>query len=409
MLREFFGDFRVLSRYPQLFPLCFAVFVSMLGFGLVMPLLPIYARDFGATGTQLGLMTTSFAVARLVTTLPGGFLADKVGRKRPVILGLLAYSVVMALYGFSNDVNQLILLRGLQGLASGVVWPPLSTMVADVTLPKDRSKAMGLYSSMWFLGMVVGPSLGGVLTSLSTIAVPFYVCGALALGSGMLVTFTVKETAVKERMEKKVKEEDSDHPSSSGRLKTLTPYLTTFIGLCVARFVLAFSTSLIQPVLSVYANEELGLNEVAVGALFTMQGLVTLFATLPIGSVGDKTGRKRLIILGKILDVVSVTLLVFIGGFWQAVFVMMIRGLGRASTNPSIMAIFSTLVPLPRRGRSMSIFNVFQNVGLVVGATVGGFLYEFSSETPFLACAAVGLIGVFVVLATVSEPKEDLH
>jgi multidrug resistance protein len=408
LLREFFDDFRVLSRYPQLFPLCFAVFVSMLGFGLVMPLLPIYARDFGATGTQLGLMTTSFAIARLVTTFPGGFLADKVGRKRPVILGLLAYSVVMALYGVSQDVNQLILLRGLQGLASGVVWPPLSTMVADVTLPRDRSKAMGLYSSMRFFGMVVGPGLGGILTSISSIAVPFYACGALALVSGILVIIIVKETVGKERSDETVNSEGSDPPSRTKK-GTLTPYLMTFIGLCIAQFVLAFSTSLVQPVLSVYVNEELGLNEAAVGLLFTMQGLTTLFATLPIGSVGDKTGRKKLIVLGQLLDVTSVTLLIIIGGFWQAVYVMMIRGLGRASTNPSIIAIFTTLVPLSRRGRSMSLFNIFMNVGLVAGATVGGLLYEVSSETPFLACAAVGLIGILMVILTVKEPKEGLH
>ncbi|MCW3993706.1 MAG: MFS transporter [Candidatus Bathyarchaeota archaeon] len=159
MLHTFKNDLKLLSRYKQLFPLCFAVFVSMLGFGLVMPLLPLYARDFGATGTQLGFLTASFAITRIITTFPGGWLADKVGRKTPVVVGLLAYSIVMTLYGFCQDVNQLILLRSLQGMASGIVWPVISTMVADITLPEDRGKAMGLYSSMWFLGMVVSPGI----------------------------------------------------------------------------------------------------------------------------------------------------------------------------------------------------------------------------------------------------------
>jgi len=121
MLRQFKDDLMVLSKYSQLFPLCFAVFVSMLGFGLVMPLLPIYARNFGASGLQLGLLTSSFAVARLTTALPGGWLADKLGRKKPVVLGLLVYSIVMSLYGFSQDVFQLILFRAFQGMASGIV------------------------------------------------------------------------------------------------------------------------------------------------------------------------------------------------------------------------------------------------------------------------------------------------
>ncbi len=101
----------------------------MLGFGLVMPLLPIYARNFGATGTQLGLLTASFAITRAITTFPGGWLSDKMGRRKPIIAGLLAYSVVMGLYGFSEDVNQLIFLRALQGFASGIVWPVIKILL----------------------------------------------------------------------------------------------------------------------------------------------------------------------------------------------------------------------------------------------------------------------------------------
>ncbi|MCW3981846.1 MAG: MFS transporter, partial [Candidatus Bathyarchaeota archaeon] len=103
-------------------------------------------------------------------------------------------------------------------------------------------------------------------------------------------------------------------------------------------------------------------------------------------------------------------LVVLAGGFWPLLLIMMMRGFGRAASNPSITAIFSGLVPLSKRGRGMGIFSVFQNVGLVVGATTGGFLYEFiSSESPFVACALVGLIGVLVVIFTVSEPKRGLR
>ena len=390
----------------------------MLGFGLVMPLLPIYARDFGATGTQLGFLTASFAIARLITTFPGGWLADRAGRKKPIILGLLAYSVVMALYGFSQDANQLIVLRGFQGMASGVVWPVISTMVVDMVPPKDRGKAMGLYEMMHFLGMVIGPGLGGVLAGVFTIAVPFFVCGVLAFFSSILVVFTVQETVTT-----KLSVDDSPtenayfgiNSKTSGRndiiraVKELTPYAGIFVGLCVARFVLAFSNSLMQPVLSVYAYEEIGISEAGVGMLFTVQGIVTLFATIPMGTVADRVGRKPMIVLGKIVHASAAILVIFSGSLLPLLLVMTMRGFGRAASNPSITAMFSGLVPVSKRGRGMGIFNIFQNVGLVVGATAGGFLYEFSSsEAPFIACACVGLIGVLVVLLMVSEPKQGL-
>jgi len=404
----------ILFSYSQLFPLCFAVFVSMLGFGLVMPLLPIYARDFGATGTQLGFLTASFAIARLITTFPGGWLADRAGRKKPVILGLLAYSAVMSLYGFSQDVNQLILLRGLQGLASGIVWPVISTMVVEMVLPRDRSKAMGLHEMMHFLGMVIGPALGGVLAGVFTIAIPFLVCGVLAFFSSLIVALTVQETvSAKQRTE-------NPHPRTDSRistrneaistLKKLTPYTSIFIGLCIAQFILVFSNALMQPVLSVYANEEMGISEVGVGMLFTVQGIVTLLATIPMGIVADEVGRKPMIVLGKIIHASAALLVIVSGSLWPLLLVMTMRGFGRSMSNPSITAMFSGLVSTSKRGRGMGIFNLFRNVGLVVGSAVGGFLYEFSSsEAPFIACTGVGLIGVLVVLLMVSEPKQGLR
>jgi len=417
MLRSFKEDLKLLSRYTQLFPLCFAVFVSMLGFGLVMPLLPIYASDLGATGIQLGLLTGSFAITRTITTFLGGWLADKVGRKTPVIVGLLAYSVVMTLYGFSQDVNQLILLRGLQGLASGIVWPVISVMVADIALPEDRSKAMGLYEMMLFLGRVVGPGLGGVLSDVFTQAVPFFFCGMLAFLSMILVAFSVQETFKNDEIIER-RQKDSKHTpkpnfgtSANGSFfHKMTPYPRTFLGLCVAVLIVSFSSSLIQPVLSVFAEEKLGISVAGVGVLFSVMGAVMLVTALPIGTVADRAGRKPVFILGKIVDAISVILIILSGGFWPLLFVMMLRGFGRAASNPSITALFSSLVPASHRGKGMGVFNVFRNIGLVVGSTIGGFMWDVSStESPFIACAIITMVGVIIALLTVSEPKKGFE
>lgn len=416
MLRTFKADLRVLLRYNELFPLCFAVFVSMLGFGLVMPILPIYARDFGATGIQLGFLTASFALTRVVSTLPGGWVSDRMGRKKPMAAGLLMYSVVMALYGFSQDVNQLILLRSLQGVASGIVWPVISTMIVDIALPEDRAKALGFYETMHFLGMIVGPGLGGILAGVFNISVPFFVCGGLAFVTTILVAFTVRETVTTKtsnntsqaEIDLPVKPTSSRSPNTILQgIRQLTPYPYIFLGICLARFIIAFSHSLIQPVLSVYANEVLGISETGVGILFSIMGVVTLLTTLPLGSVADNTGRKPVLILGKVFDGVSALLVIFSGSFWPLFFVMMLRGLGRGATNPSITAMFSSVIPASKRGRGMGIFNIFQNIGLVVGSSIGGFLFEFyTRETPFIACGTISLIGAALVFLMVSEPKQ---
>ena len=241
----------------------------------------------------------------------------------------------------------------------------------------------------------------------------------MAFVSSILVVFTVQETVT-------TKQSIDDPPTKNAysgtnsktpvhnnivrAVKELTPYAGIFIGLCVARFILAFSTSLMQPVLSVYANEEIGISEMGVGMLFTVQGIVTLFATMPMATIADRVGRKPMIVFGTIIHASAAILVIFSGSLWPLLLVMTMRGYGRAVSNPSITAMFSGLVPISNRGKGMGIFNIFQNVGLVVGATVGGFLYEFSSsEAPFIACAGVGLIGVLVVLLMVSEPKQGLR
>jgi len=420
MLQAFKSDLQLLSRYKQLFPLSFAVFVSMLGFGLVMPLLPIYARNFGATGTQLGFLTASFAVTRTLTTFPGGWLADKAGRKKPVVTGLLVYSIVMTLYGFTQDINQLILLRALQGMASGIVWPVISTMVADITSPQDRGKAMGLYQTAWFSGNVLGPSIGGVVAGVFSLAAPFFICGVLAFVTMFLIIFTVQETAKatpeecpEESQTKLSSAPRMDATSSRGRarrLHGLTPYPGAFIGLCIVGLIISSSHSLIQPILSVFANEELGVSVANVGILFTLMGITSIITTLPMGAVSDRVGRKTTLTLGKVIDAFSAVLIIMSGSFWFLLLVMMLRGVGRGASNPSLVALFSSLMPASNRGKSMGIFNSFQNVGLVVGSTLGGFLYDaVSYQFPFIACAAISLVGIAVIFLTIREPEEGLE
>ena len=132
MLREL----KILTKYRNFLELCFAVLVSMIGFGLILPLLPIYGREMGASGVYLGLLTSLFGITRSITSLPGGVLADKVGRKKLIVGGLLAYTVVMFLFGVSTNLYHLLILRACQGAASGVVWPVAATMVADIVEPK---------------------------------------------------------------------------------------------------------------------------------------------------------------------------------------------------------------------------------------------------------------------------------
>jgi multidrug resistance protein len=399
-------DVKLLFKNRQLLFLSFAVFVSMLGFGLIMPLLPLYARRFGASGVELGLLTTSFALARIITTFPGGWLADKTGRKPPIITGLFFYSIVMTLYAFSQNVHYLIFLRGLQGAASGLVWPVISTMIGDMVHPKDRSKAMGLYEMTWYLGLAVGPALGGILSAFFGLAMPFYVCGILAFMTMMLVAFTVKETSLYN--DNGVSwQGNACKKDFKASFSFLTFYPRVFLGFCIVGFAISFSQSLIQPILSVYADEQLGFSEIAIAMLFTANGLANFVLTLPASTVADRVGRKHVIIFGMLLDGFSTMLIALFSDYWMLFLFMSMRGVGHASSNPSISAMVCGLVPISSRGKVMGIFNMVRNVGLVAGSFFGGLLYDGVSPTaPFWMCALVEFIGFSCVVFMIKEKVE---
>ena len=174
-----------------------------LGFGLFSPYLPLYAQLLGAISVQIGFLTSAFMATRCVMATPFGYLSDRIGRKRMIVAGLFAYSVISASYGLATHWTHLTLIRAFQGIASASVWPVILAFIADLIPPEDRAFAMGLYNSVGMGAWVIGPAVGGAIQQYSrrylgvslteSYHIPFYVCGALGLASALLVLLLVEE------------------------------------------------------------------------------------------------------------------------------------------------------------------------------------------------------------------------
>ena len=179
-------------------PILFAVmFLVMVGFGIIIPVLPFYAENIGASPTQLGFLMAVYSLMQLLFAPIWGRISDVIGRKPVIIIGILGLSLSFYLMGVSTSLWMLFVARIIGGILSSANMPTVMAYVADITSLEDRGKGMGVVGAATGLGFVFGPAIGGVFSKIS-LSMPFYVAGVTSLFTFFLVLFLLKESLTKE-------------------------------------------------------------------------------------------------------------------------------------------------------------------------------------------------------------------
>ncbi len=404
-IKSILSDLKIVLEYKELLILIFAVFVSMIGFGLVMPFLPIYARDFGATKTHIGLMLGVFSIVKIAVAPIGGKLADMYGRKYIMVGGMFTYMVVMFLFGAARTLPELFIYRGGQGAASGMVWPVAMTYIGDVVKKEDRGKAMGLYSMAFASGNATGPVLGGLIASYYSLSVPFFFTSALAATSGLLLLFGVKESYEGSRRKKSKKSRRNPLSFLKFNLSDITPHPKTFLGLTVGSFTIFFGLSMVWSMLSLFGDEILYLTAFQISLIFTLIGVVQVVIMFPAGSLSDRIGRKKLIVSGALISSVFAGVIGLSTGFIFIMVAVAFYTFGRALARPSFPAFVSSLTSIEHRGKMMGIYNFAQNLAFATGSFLGGSVADvFGLRYPYFIALIVGIAGVAFIVVTVKEP-----
>ena len=198
----------------KVFPiLSVSIFCAMLGSGLIVPLLPLYAQDLGATGTQLGILVAGYGISNSLFTPIMGRLSDRKGRKRFLYIGLFFYAILSLGYVWAADVTQLTLVRVIQGVAGAMIIPIAMAYVGDLSPKGQEGRWMGYANAAFFSGFGIGPLLGGTLTESLGINASFYTMGGLCMLAFLVVLILLPESS-----ERKIGEKDSgsDNTGKSG-------------------------------------------------------------------------------------------------------------------------------------------------------------------------------------------------
>ena len=384
-----------LQEFEKLLVLCFATFLVMAGQGVIGPVLPLYAKNFGVSATVVGLTLTVFALARLILNVPAGMIADRFGRRILLIGGPILTSIGMFGSGFAGDIWSLLIWRFIAGGGSAFYMSGALIYLIDIA-PSDR-RARYVATNQWALsvGVALGPGIGGLVAERWGLAAPFHVVGVIALIAAAYAIFRLPETR-----------------NSTGRAsESKSPVRDAALIIRSAPFVaIAFVTGTIfmtragtrATLVPLHADDTLSWGPGEIGLVFTATGIMTLFTLWPATWATENIGRASVIMfsglaaaLGTLVIAASSTPLWFVMG-------NIILTLGTGTAGPAPAAFVADLFPEELRGLGIGLYRSAGDVGFVIGPPALGWLSDNASMSVAFQTAGclVGVAGACFVLIT---------
>ena len=358
------------------------VFIDLVGFGLVIPLLPFYALRFGAPPQEVTLLLAIYSLMQLFAAPLWGRLSDRVGR-RPVLMISMATSVLAYLWiGSATAVWMLFAARALAGACAGNI-AAAQAYIADITKPEERAKGMGLIGAAFGLGFIIGPALGGLLAgnnpATADIETPAWVAAGLSfLALWGVILFLPESLPVDLR---------GMHGGSRSRLKAIwnvlgRPVLSRLI-LIFFLVILAFAG--MESTFALWAIEEFGWGPGQVGYVFAYIGMLSaILQGGLIGRLARRFGEERLLLCGLALIGTGLLAMLFAHSIPRLAFAVSALALGMGLTQPSLNSLISRRAGREEQGEVLGVSQSVGSLSRVLGPAVAGFLFaQFGRNAVF--------------------------
>jgi MFS transporter, DHA1 family, tetracycline resistance protein len=382
------------------------VFVDLVGFGIVLPLLPFYADRFGASGTEIGVLVFSYSAAQLLLAPLWGRLSDRYGRRPILIIGLLGSAASYVVFAFAQTVGVLLLSRIMAGVG-GANIPVAQAYIADVTTPAQRAGGMGLIGAAFGLGFIFGPAIGGLLAPVAPEAPGLAAAGLCALNAVLALFLLPESLSARERQEHR--RQRSTRPPRP-RLHGLKVVLANrpFMRVLALSFLFTAAFSAMHPVFPLFASDRLGLDERGVGWLFAYMGVVS--AVMQGGVVrwlAPRIGERGLIRLAALPFVAGLALIALAQNLPVLLVALLLLGVGFGGTLPSLVSLLSRSAPPQIQGGYLGVGQSVGAMARIAGPFMGGVTWDLlGPSSPFLAGAV--LAGVAACWVFVSRHEDSL-
>ncbi|MCB2182114.1 MAG: MFS transporter [Desulfobulbaceae bacterium] len=379
-----------------LIPLLLSVFIALLGIGIIVPVMPVFAASLGAGGLALGFIIASFSISRGLCQPIVGNLSDRWGRKGFLVTGLVVYALVGLLIPQATTVGGLVLIRFLHGVGSAMIVPVAMAYVSDLAPVGHEGRYMGMLNIAIFTGFGSGPLIGGISTDLWGMASAFYVMAGLSFLALMLVLLQLPSAPVS----------CSKTGHGMGIFKSLKVMLTTgrTAGILLARMATMIIMVPTLAFLPLLMHQEFQATGMQIGIVIAARTLVNALLQTPCGRLADRLDKVRFLRLGCVVVSGVMCLIPLAGNLWMLILLFVILGSGEAIIWPTLGALATQEGRLYGHGAMMGVFNLSMSVGVFVGALGAGFTSDrFGLHSAFF------LIGILVLCLTMVALKIIEH
>lgn len=368
----------------------FAVFFSSY---LRIPVMPLFAATLGAGPVQVGTINGAFMLTVSLLSMPAGLLADRTGRKFPIIAGVAASAASSLLVSLCHQPGQMVAAYILFGVGLAAFAPAMLSLVADLVPSNRLGQAYGWYTTAIYIAMTLGPALGGYLAKITGFRQLFLLSG------GLLAAVTVMAFLILPKEPPHHKAEVHFFWGSSRSLlrnRNLLACLLASVGSCVGFGVFLTFVPL-------YASQQ-GYDAAQVGLVFAAQAVTNVFGRVPIGRLADRYDRRWLVAVGLVFLAIPLMILGQVVLLSHMIACAVVMGVGIALTFTAIGALIAELIPAKQRGLAMGMYNSCIYLGMMIGSTIMGLsLKKIGYPLGFAAAGSSALVVLMLFLWMMRE------
>jgi len=368
-----------------------ASFFVAVGFGIIVPAIPLFARSFGVSNAAVGLIISLFALSRFASGLFSGKLVDKFGERTVFAVGVAFVALSVGACGIAQSYNQLLFFRAAGGLGSSMFSVAASSVILRSVTDAQRGHAQSVYNGSFLLGAIAGPAIGGGLAAISLRAPFFVYATALSISGTVAFIFFTSEHLQAPKMSegKKVAMSLKDAFALKGYRYAL---IITFVASWV---IFGVRTS----ILPLFITEQLKSTAAVVGWGFTISAVIQGTLILRAGRLSDERGRRFVLIVGTTIAFIGVVIMMLTLNPLMFFLSMAIIGLGNAFLASAPATIVGDLIE-GKGGQVIAVFQMAGDAGMIVGPVVVGFVADHYGYR-----AAFGLSGLVFCIAVVLSIK----
>jgi DHA1 family multidrug resistance protein-like MFS transporter len=381
--------------------LFFTLVVAMMGFGMIIPIIPFYIESLGASGSALGILMATFALMQFIFSPIWGSLSDRYGRKTFILIGAIGNALSMLLFGLSTQLWMLYASRVLAGSLSSATIPTAMAYIGDSTSEDERGGGMGILGAAMGVGMVLGPGLGGWLAEYS-LQLPFYVAAVLSTLAFVFIFFVLPESLPEHKRD-----------TSKGKLKgpqiqDMFSALLSPIGiLLILAFLLSFGLTNFEAVFGLFALERFNYGPQRIGVILTVIGIIS--AGMQGGMTGTLTrrwGEATIIKISLISSAIGFLLMLLAYNYFTVLLTVGIFILSNTLLRPAVSSMTSKMAP-GGQGVAMGLNNAFMSLGRILGPVWAGSVFDINLILPYLSGSLIMLIGFFVSIVRLKNYQES--